>query len=169
MQGVIKLPVNSRKMKQQYITEALFDTLSAKAKVSERGRTNYNYHKDFSDRINRMLNVMEPGTYARPHKHEDPDKREVFLVLRGSLGMFFFDDAGNVIDARILSKKSGNHGVEVPPGMWHSLVCLEENTVAYEVKDGPYDVETDKVFATWAPAEGSDGVDEYVAFLLKQL
>ena len=50
----------------------------------------------------------------------------------------------------------GNYGVEIPVGTWHSLIALEEDTLVYEVKDGPYSPEDDKNFAVWAPKEKID-------------
>jgi hemerythrin-like domain-containing protein len=45
---------------------------------------------------------------------------------------------------------------------------LEENTILFECKKGPYDVETDKIFAEWSPNEGSENVEEWIErFYLK--
>jgi len=59
--------------------------------------------------------------------------------------------------------------VEVPPGTWHSIVILSPEAVVYEIKEGPYDPDTDKKFAPWAPAEGTDGVEEYLNELRKRI
>jgi len=67
------------------VSPKLLAELSQKANNSPRKRLNHNFHDDLADPINRMLNAFEPGTYIQPHKHENPDKREVFIVLRGSL------------------------------------------------------------------------------------
>lgn len=53
--------------------------LSKEANVSPRKRKNYNFHETPEDSIQRMLNALHPDTYIRPHKHENPDKREVFV------------------------------------------------------------------------------------------
>ena len=42
------------------------------------------------------------------------------------------------------------------------MISLEKGSVYYEVKDGPYDIRTDKVFADWAPDECSDDVNVYL-------
>ena len=57
--------------------------LKQQATYSPRLRKNYNFHKDPEDTLHRMLHAMNPGTYVQPHKHEDPDKREVFIILEG--------------------------------------------------------------------------------------
>lgn len=144
------------------IDNRLLDEVSAKAKTVARKRMNHNFHDDYSDPINRMLNALEPGTYCRPHKHEFPDKREVFMVLRGAFAVFFFNDKGEVTQIVELSQKSGIFGVDIQPRVWHTLVCLEQGSVAYEVKDGPYYQPDDKDFAPWAPEENSPEAPAYL-------
>jgi cupin fold WbuC family metalloprotein len=144
------------------VSEKLLDELSLKAVNSPRKRLNLNFHDDLADPINRMLNAFEPGTYIQPHKHENPDKREVFIVLRGSLIVAFFDDSGNTSDFVLLDPQKGTYAIEVPPGTWHSVISLETGTVVYEIKDGPYQQITDKNFASWAPKEGHPDCDEYL-------
>lgn len=148
------------------ISPDLLNGLTQKAKQSPRRRLNHNFHDDLADPINRMLNALEPGTYIQPHKHENPDKREIFIVLRGSLVVAFFDDSGKVIEFVLLDPKNGNYGVEVPVGTWHSLFTLEPGTVIYEVKDGPYSPLDDKNFAPWAPREGDSGCVEFLETLI---
>ena len=147
------------------VSPKLLDELSQKAKNSNRKRLNYNFHDDLADPINRMLNAFEPGTYIQPHRHENPDKREVFIVLRGSLVVAFFDDSGKPIDFILLDPKHGTYAIEVPPRVWHSVISLEHGTVVYEIKDGPYQQITDKNFASWAPKEGHPDCDEYLSSL----
>jgi cupin fold WbuC family metalloprotein len=150
------------------VTSKLLDELSQKAKISPRKRLNHNFHDDLADPINRMLNAFEPGTYIQPHKHENPNKREVFIVLRGSLVVAIFDDSGNPVDFILLDPEKGNYAVEVPPGVWHSVFSLETGTVVYEVKDGPYLQISDKNFASWAPKEGDSGCGDYLMQLTDQ-
>ncbi len=145
------------------------DRLSAKAKASHRKRTIFNFHKDSSDTIHRMLNAMEPGTYIPPHKHENPDKREAFWVLRGKIALIVFNDDGSVREHLVMGPGTGNYGTELPPRTWHSLICLQENSVAYEVKDGPWNPASDKDFAPWAPAENEDGAAEFIQALKEML
>jgi cupin fold WbuC family metalloprotein len=150
------------------VSPEILDELCHKAKNSPRQRMNHNFHDDLADPINRMLNALEPGTYLQPHKHEKPDKREVFIVLRGSLVVVFFDDSGNVTDFILLDPKTGNYAVEIPVGAWHTLIALETGSVVYEVKDGPYFPISDKNFASWAPKEGEDGCNVYLKILTDQ-
>ena len=150
------------------IDNDFLDTLSKEAHNSPRQRKNYNFHSTFDDPINRMLNALEPETYTPPHKHENPDKREVFIVLRGRFIVFFFDNEGNITDIILLDREKGVYGIEVPPRKWHSIMSLESGSVLYEIKDGPYDADNDKILAPWAPSENSDNTKEYMQYLRKE-
>jgi cupin fold WbuC family metalloprotein len=152
-----------------HIDKQLLDQVSQKAKMAPRRRMNHNFHQVPEDLLNRMLNAMEPDTYVRPHKHENPDKREAFIVLRGSFLIIEFDESGHITDHVILGGKKGVYGLEIPPRTYHTLISLEEGSVIYELKDGPYIAQTDKVFAPWAPEEGSAEAAVYNQTLLKKL
>ncbi|HYG37105.1 MAG TPA: WbuC family cupin fold metalloprotein [Cytophagales bacterium] len=137
------------------INKELVDKVCEKANSSARLRMNHNFHENASDTMHRMINALQTGTYIRPHKHENPDKNEAFILLRGTVLIVEFDPSGNIVYHTILSHATGNYGVEIPPKTFHSLIPLEKDTVIYEVKDGPYDVKRDKIFASWSPEEGS--------------
>ena len=143
------------------ITQDVLNSLSRQASDSTRKRKNYNYHTSYEDPINRMLNAFEPETYVRPHKHKDPDKIEVFILLRGKVLAVEFDDSGDVTQYFIMEHNLGNCGVEFQPKVWHTIISLQRGTVLYEVKPGPYVQFTDKDFAPWAPTEGSAEALEY--------
>lgn len=130
---------------------------------------NYNFHPNLEDPVNRMLNAMEPGTYIQPHKHEDPDRWEVFLALRGRFVVIIFDNEGNITDHVILDPDEGKYGVEIPERTYHTLMSLENGSVAYEIKEGPYMPSGAKNFAPWAPAEGDEGVNLYMEKLLQKV
>ena len=151
------------------INEEFIEETSAKAKTSKRRRMNYNFHKDPSATLQRMLNAIEPETYIQPHKHENPDKVEAFFVLRGKILVVEFDDEGNISDHIILDPLKGNFGAEIAPRKWHTIISLEKNSVAYEVKDGPYDANIDKNFASWAPSEGDPCASKYIQEILEKL
>ena len=144
-------------------------SVSESAKASARLRKNHNFHADYADPVNRMLNAFEPGTYVRPHKHESPDKCEVFIVLTGRALVIQFDDSGAIIEHTILDNATGTFGVEFAPRVWHTILSLAPGTVVYEVKPGPYAPIDDKNFAPWAPPEGSAGSAAYLVSILKTL
>jgi cupin fold WbuC family metalloprotein len=151
------------------IDKKLLTGIKEKSNKSPRKRCNHNFHQCPSDTLQRMLNVMNPDTYIRPHKHENPDKREAFIILEGKVIVVEFNEKGIPVESIILSHECENYGCEISPRCWHTIVCLEKNSVLYEVKDGPYDVATDKKFADWAPEEGDPKSTEYNTKLLKRL
>jgi|GEM_PF-85565 len=151
------------------IDDGLIDGVLKKSRQSSRKRANYNFHAAFDAPIQRMLNVAQPGTYVRPHKHENPDKIEVFVIIKGRALIVEFDEKGNTIDHFVLSPKEGNHAVEIPPRVWHSFIALEPDTALYEVKEGPYNKDNDKNFAVWAPEEGSETAQVFNEKILKSL
>lgn len=151
------------------IDKPLLDQVSLSARQSARKRMNYNFHKDYSDTLQRLLNAIEPGSYLRPHKHENPDKREVFTVLRGKVLVVEFDPEGNIVDHMILEPSAGSFGAEIPEKTFHCILALEPGTVVYEIKDGPYSPIDDKNFATWAPWEGEDGCVDYMDGILRRV
>ena len=142
---------------------------SEKAKTNPRLRQNFNFHKEDAATLQRMLNALELGTYIQPHKHENPDKVEAFFVLRGRILVVEFDDEGHITESIILDSKKGNYGAEIAPRTWHTIICLEAGSVAYEVKDGPYNAAVDKNFAPWAPTEGDENCAAYIAEVLEKL
>jgi cupin fold WbuC family metalloprotein len=109
-----------------------------------------------------LLNAVEPGSYVQPHRHLDPDKDETLVVVRGSFGLVFFDDAGNVTQTTIAQAAGDVLGVNIPHGTYHSLVALEARSVFFEAKAGPYIPMTDAERAPWAPREGEPGAAVYL-------
>ncbi|MBN2746388.1 MAG: WbuC family cupin fold metalloprotein [Bacteroidales bacterium] len=150
------------------IDNEIVDKTTTRAKESQRRRMNYNFHPQLDDLLQRMLNAMEPGTYIRPHKHEYPDKTEVFMILRGKMIVIEFDDTGDIKDIELLDSTQGRWAVEIPPRTWHSLISLESGSVAYEIKNGPYNPIDDKNFAVWAPAENSPEAANFLNELTKR-
>ncbi len=151
------------------ITSDLISMVSEKARSSAKKRANYNFHQSADDPLQRFINAIEPGTYIRPHKHETPDKREAFIVLRGKVLVLEFDDSGKIKDYIILGAGTANSGVEISARVWHTIIALEEGTAVYEVKDGPFIQPLDKNFAVWAPEEGSKEAREFNEKILKEL
>ena len=151
------------------INDLLFDRVAGAAKSSPRKRKNHNFHSDASDPLQRMIHAMEPGTYVQPHKHVEPDKREVFLIFRGKVAAVEYTDTGEVNQWTLLDASKGIYGVEMTPRAWHSLIALESGSIIYEVKDGPWDPRDDKHFATWAPREDEPGTSEFIQKILQSI
>ena len=152
-----------------HITNQITNPLIQEAEKSERKRKNFNFHQHFSDRIHRMIHATNPETYVQPHKHENPDKIETFIILKGRVLLIEFSDKGEITDHLILDSVLGNYGAEIRPKSWHTLITLEKDSLVYEIKDGPWDASDDKNFATWAPSEGETKCIEYNNSLLRKL
>ena len=148
----------------QLLDLALIASLIERARRSPRLRTNHNFHTSTDDNPHRFLNVMLRGTYIAPHRHRDPPKSETFIVLEGQLAFFIFDDAGQVTSTHILGRNA--IGIDIQPGVWHSLAVLTPHAVCFEVKPGPYSVANDKEFASWAPREGDPNAGAYLEKLV---
>ncbi|HTL89592.1 MAG TPA: WbuC family cupin fold metalloprotein [Leptolyngbya sp.] len=148
----------------QPLTQSLMDSIAKQACSSPRQRKNYNFHQP-PDRVQRFLNVLQPGTYVRPHRHLRPPNAsgfEFFLVLQGAIGMLILDEAGRVIHTERISAMGETRGVELGEGMFHTLVALEPDTVMFELKEGPYVPISDKDFLQEFPLENTLEAQQWV-------
>lgn len=117
------------------VDKELLDSVTEKAKNSPRLRMNYNFHEDLSDKCQRLLDALEPGTVMPIHHHKVD---EMFVILRGSLKVNTYNDDGEVIQSVVLSPSQGRFAVNIKAGEWHSVESLESGTIIMEVKEGPY-------------------------------
>ncbi len=139
-----------------------FDTLMQSSRYSKRLRSSLNIHSFADDLMQRMLSMLQPDTYVQPHKHELPDKRELFIIIKGVALFVEYDNNGIIKDYSVLTPGGDFVIAEVSAGIYHSLIALEKDTVLFELKDGPYIASNDKKFAPWAPVEGEEGVIEFM-------
>ena len=87
-------------------------------------------------------------------------------MLEGDVAFFIFDDQGNVEQTILLGPGQHALGIDLAPGLWHTLASFSLQAVCYEVKPGPWDPATDKEFAPWAPQEGEPDAAAYLETLL---
>jgi len=146
----------------QLIADDLFIALAEKASASPRQRAIHCFHSGPEDNPHRMLNALRKGTYVRPHRHMSPPKSEAFLPLTGRVGIVCFDDSGAVTELYELDAAGPVRGIDLGPGIWHTVVALSDVSVCYEVKPGPWDATSDKDFAAWAPEEGAPEAAKWV-------
>ncbi len=92
---------------------------------------------------------MKKGTTFKPHKHiwKEPEGRvitqESWVVLRGSVKCYFYDVDDTLLATPIL--KEGDASFTFYGG--HTYEILEDDTIVYEYKTGPYlGQKFDKVF-----------------------
>lgn len=149
------------------LDRTLLTDLSAQAGNNPRLRQNYNLHASLDDPCQRLLNAMEPGSYIRPHRHLTPPKQEGFVGVSGRLAAFIFDWQGKVVEVVLFGPCGSACGVDLPAGVWHTVVSLQPGSVFYETKTGPYVPIAAEDMAPWAPAEGSDQAGGYLQGLVK--
>ncbi len=139
------------------LTQELLDTIAQQARNSPRLRQNHNFHET-SEKVQRFLNVLQPGTYVRPHRHRrvaGVNGFEFFLVIQGELGIIILDESGQILHQERIAANGSTRGVELPEGTYHTLVALAADTVILELKEGPYNASTDKEFFEAFPPEGT--------------
>ncbi len=161
--------MNDQPQSARLFSGQLFDELVRAAGASARRRTNFNFHDGPEEPCHRFLNVMMNDTYIAPHRHLTPLKPESFLLLEGRGAFFIFDDQGEIERCDLLDANAPRTGpasasavgVDVRPGVWHTLIVLSPHVVCFEVKPGPYVPASDKEFAPWAPRENEAGAAGY--------
>ena len=118
------------------IDEKLLDEVSEQAKTSPRLRMNYNFHQSLDELCHRFLNAVEPGTEVEIHRH--PTKDETFVLLRGRVVVYTYNDDGSVLESVELNPNEGRYGVNILKGVWHKVESLESDSVFFECKEGPF-------------------------------
>jgi len=94
--------------------------------------------------------LMHKGKTFKPHRHiwkaPSYDKviaQESWVVIKGSVNAIFYDTDGEYLESHILYP--GDCSFTLEGG--HTYEILEDNTLVYEYKTGPYTgQENDKVF-----------------------
>ena len=132
------------------------------SRESPRKRIILPFHSKNDDPLQRMLNVLQPGSYIQPHRHLSPPKAEPIVVLRGAVRVVTFDEEGRIERRIDLRAGSAAVGADIRAGVFHTFFALEQDTVLFEVKAGPYEALRDKDFASWAPGEGTPEAAEYL-------
>lgn len=145
------------------ITSHTLEQLSDRAKHQPRLRQNLNFHTHHNAACHRLLNALEPGTYVQPHRHLQAEKDETIMIVKGRCGVLLFDELGVVTQQLILDATIGVFGLTIPINQFHSLLALESGTVFFESKAGPYAPLSQQEKASWAPAEGQSGWQDYLA------
>ena len=115
------------------IDRDLFAQVAAEALQHPRLRLNHNFHRE-QDSVQRFLNVLQPGTYVRPHRHRRDGSGtgfECFLVLQGAIGLLLFNSEGEIQKQLHLSAKGHTYGIESAEDQFHTLVALEADSVDF--------------------------------------
>ena len=118
------------------IDTKLLDEISERAKVNDRLRMNFNLHDSLDSKAQCLLNALEIGTILPIHRHRHTS--ETYILLRGKIRVMFYNKVGEEIASYLVDPLQGNYGVHIPAGQWHTLEVLENDSVIFEVKEGPY-------------------------------
>ena len=137
------------------------NALLAEARQTARLRKNLNVHDRPDHPCQRVLNAILPGSYVRPHRHLLENKEEFLVIVRGILGLIFFDADGAVTSAQLMEDGGSVRAMSIPIGVYHSAVALTP-AVFFEAKAGPYRPNRPEEVAPFAPAEGSPQVVHYL-------
>ncbi|WP_028951596.1 WbuC family cupin fold metalloprotein [Synechococcus sp. CC9616] len=141
----------------QRLDQDLFDRVAKEARQGSRLRMNHNLHQA-NDLVQRFINVLQPGTYVRPHRHlrdQEGEGFECFLVLQGAVGLLLLNQQGEVTHQERLDASGPLQGIELAESQLHTLVALEADTVIFELKQGPYQPSSDKDFLAGFPLENT--------------
>lgn len=117
------------------IDDKLLDKVTAEAQASPRLRMNFNLHESLDAKAQRLINVLLPGTALPVHRHSHT--AETYVLLRGKMVVVFYDQTGAQTARHLLDPATGNYGVQIPKGQWHTVEVIEPSAIL-EVKDGPY-------------------------------
>jgi cupin fold WbuC family metalloprotein len=93
---------------------------------------------------------MDKGKTFRPHQHiwkltpvEQIIAQESWVVIKGSVEVSFYDIDGVLLEKQVIN--AGDCSMTFEGG--HTYLILEDDTVVYEYKTGPYQGQAlDKVF-----------------------
>lgn len=118
------------------IDSQLLASVTEQAKNSPRLRMNHNFHESMDSKSQRLLNALEMGTELPIHRHQHT--AETYILLQGSIKVLFYDEKKEFIDSTILNLSEGKFGIDIPAGQFHTIEILENGSVIFEVKDGPY-------------------------------
>lgn len=120
----------------ELIDNELLSSVCDEACRSSRLRMNYNFHTSLQSKSQRMLNALQVGTQLPIHRHMHTS--ETYVLLQGKIKVLFYNDDKELSESVVLNPIEGKFGVNIPMGQWHTLEVLENNSVIFEVKDGPY-------------------------------
>jgi cupin fold WbuC family metalloprotein len=151
------------------ITDQRIEDLAGRAGEMPRKRAHHFFPGDPGDGIQPFLLALDPEAYFRPHRHSDSGGLEVVAALRGKTLVAVFDDGGRVTEHAVLAPDGETRIVEIEAEEWHTVLALQAGSVVLNVKEGPYDPETNKTFAAWAPAEGTPEARAFNRRLLRVL
>lgn len=144
-----------------------FEDLLSASMQSERLRAHANIHGSYADPCQKLFNAINADSYIRPHRHSLDPRDECLIAVRGLFGLIKFNNQGDIESITLFGSEKYSEqfsiaaGVELPAGVWHTVVALVDKSILFEVKSGPFDPSIAKELAPWAPEEGEIKASEY--------
>jgi cupin fold WbuC family metalloprotein len=124
-----------------------------------------------AERVQRVLIVLQPGTYVRPHRHPPRPgihRFEFLLVIQGEVGLLLFDEHGSVVSTERMGSAQTLCGIKLAEATYHTVVALAPHTILLEVKEGGYEASHDKDFLDMFPEENTPQARQFVAYWQRQ-
>lgn len=118
------------------LDKEVLDQLSKSASENPRLRFSFDLRNTDKDNSQRILNALQPGTILPIHRH--PFTAETIIMIRGCVCQKFYNEKGEETDTFVLKAGGDCSVLQIPAGQFHSLECLEPNTIIFEAKDGSY-------------------------------
>jgi cupin fold WbuC family metalloprotein len=162
-------------MSIQRFTPDYLASLVDDADRSARARQHRNIHSSYEDPCQRFMNAIGMDSYIRPHRHAIDPKAETLIAVRGLFALVVFDDEGNVQEVihfgteHYAKTQDLSVGVDLTPGIWHTIVALQPGSILLELKAGPFNPNAAKEPAPWAPDEGTEDGVQYLRALRERI
>ncbi|MGL5661754.1 MAG: WbuC family cupin fold metalloprotein [Aeromonas sp.] len=122
----------------RYFNASLLTQLYRDAAASERKRTHYLLHESHSEKVQRLLIAMVKGSYVESHYHELPNQWEMFTLLHGTVRVCLSAKNGKQLQEVIINEHDPLPMIEFSPGEVHSVECISDQALLFEVKEGPF-------------------------------
>jgi len=148
-----------------------FEDLLSASMESERLRAHANIHGSYADPCQKLFNAINTDSYIRPHRHSLDPRDECLVAVRGLFSLIKFNNQGGIESIILFGSEKYSEqfsiaaGVELPAGIWHTVVSLIDKSILFEVKSGPFDPSIAKELAPWAPEERDINVSQYLVTL----
>lgn len=155
----------------QRLSNNYLASLIEEASRSSRSRQHRNIHASYEDPCQRFMNAIGLDSYIRPHRHALDPKAETLIAVRGLFALVIFDDTGAIQEVIRFGTERYNDtsdfsvGMDLSPGVWHTIVALQPGSVLLELKAGPFNPNAAKEPAPWAPEEQSSECYNYLQYL----
>tara|TARA_B100000795_G_C22572093_1_gene350492 strand:+ start:136 stop:705 length:570 start_codon:yes stop_codon:yes gene_type:complete len=146
------------KNSQVLINDVIINELKEVSRLHNNANCRVCLHNSPESLHHDMIILETKDSYLRPHKHIY-SSGETFHVIEGEMGVFTFDDKGNVSDSPLLQK---GDVYRVPKKVYHALFPISEYVIYHENKVGPFLGQKDNIYADWSPEKDDlDGVKIY--------